>query len=138
MYFRLSDEEKQQIPCVLWKGVGRALATPPRDGLLVSLTCWIQRSPRGGLELDVRDLEVRGSHGPRSSAREVLRQGLTAEGLMDAARKRPLPERPTCLGVVTSLGGAAIRALSAPFREQTPGCTRNAEARDLLDGASPT
>lgn len=120
LYFRLSDGEKE-IPCVMWKGVARTLPVSPRDGLLVAAACWIQRSPRGGLELDVRALEVRGALGPRSSAREELRKRLAAEGLLDPARKRALPVNPTCLGVVTSLACDVIHDLVRVLRRRAPG-----------------
>jgi exodeoxyribonuclease VII large subunit len=41
-------------------------------------------------------------------ALEALKQRLAAEGLFDAARKRPLPAEPHVVGVVTSSSGAAF------------------------------
>jgi exodeoxyribonuclease VII large subunit len=42
-------------------------------------------------------------------AYEQLRRKLEAEGLFDAARKRPLPQYPETVGVITSPTGAAVR-----------------------------
>ena len=52
---------------------------------------------------------------------EELKRRLGAEGLFDSARKRPLPFPPRCIGVVTSLRGAAIRDFVRTVRSRYPG-----------------
>jgi exodeoxyribonuclease VII large subunit len=54
------------------------------------------------------DVEPRGL-GARQLALDQLKRRLQAEGLLDPARKRPLPALPRKIGIVTSIDGAAIR-----------------------------
>ena len=51
---------------------------------------------------------------------EALRAKLTAEGLFDAARKRPLPAHPRRLGVLTSASGAAVRDVLSVLARRFP------------------
>jgi exodeoxyribonuclease VII large subunit len=108
LYFTLKDDAGQ-LRAALFRNAARRLAFEPEDGLEVlvygDLTIY---EPRGDLQLIVRQLEPRGL-GALQLAFEQLRARLEAEGLFDADRKRPLPARPSRIGVVTSPTGAAIR-----------------------------
>jgi exodeoxyribonuclease VII large subunit len=64
--------------------------------------------PRGNYQLIVRRVQERGV-GALQAKFEELKRRLAAEGLFDAARKRPLPKFPRRIAVVTSPTGAAIR-----------------------------
>jgi len=120
-YFSLSDFPSR-IECVLFKSVARHLATPVRDGLLVTVLGRVQQSPkRANLELDVQDVRVRSSQGPRQAARESLRERLSAEGLLDADRKRGLPQHPACVGIVTSAAGDVLQDIMRILRRRHPG-----------------
>lgn len=108
LYFTLKDESAQ-LRAVLFQGLARRLRFDLEDGL----DCLVQGDltvyePRGDLQLLVQALEPRGQ-GALQLAFEQLRRRLEAEGLFDAARKRPLPAFPRTLGVVTSARGAALR-----------------------------
>jgi len=107
-YFTLKDDEAQ-LRAVLFRGDAGRLAFEPADGLEVlafgEATVY---EARGDLQLRVRELEPRGQ-GALRLAFEQLRARLEAEGLFDEARKRPLPRLPRCVGVVTSVHGAAVR-----------------------------
>lgn len=107
-YFTLKDDEAQ-LRAVLFRGDAGRLAFEPADGLEVlafgEATVY---EARGDLQLRVRELEPRGQ-GALRLAFEQLRARLEAEGLFDEARKRPLPRLPRCIGVVTSVHGAAVR-----------------------------
>jgi exodeoxyribonuclease VII large subunit len=107
-YFTLKDDEAQ-IRVALFRGVAQRLVFDPEDGLEVlvygDLTLY---PPRGDLQIIVRSLEPRGQ-GALQLAFEQLRARLEAEGLFAAELKRPLPEFPRRVGVVTSPTGAAIR-----------------------------
>ncbi len=50
-----------------------------------------------------------------------LKRNSTAEGLFDAARKRPLPRLPRRIGVVTSPTGAVIRDITQILSRRFPG-----------------
>jgi exodeoxyribonuclease VII large subunit len=62
----------------------------------------------GDLQLSAEYLEPKGA-GALQVAFEQLKAKLEAEGLFEAARKKPLPALPRCIGVVTSPQGAALR-----------------------------
>ena len=107
LYFTLKDAEGQ-LRAALFRGDARRLGFDPEDGLEVlaygELTVY---APRGDLQLIVRQLEPRGA-GALRLAFEQLRRRLEAEGLFAAARKRALPHVPARIGVVASLGSAAL------------------------------
>jgi len=108
LYFTLKDEAGQ-LRAALFRSAARRLAFEPEDGLEVLVYGELSvYEPRGDLQLIVRQLEPRGL-GALQLAFEQLRARLSAEGLFDPDRKRPLPARPSKIGVVTSPTGAAIR-----------------------------
>jgi exodeoxyribonuclease VII large subunit len=49
-----------------------------------------------------------------------LKEKLQAEGLFDAARKKPIPRFPRAVGVITSQTGAAVRDISRTLRRRWP------------------
>jgi exodeoxyribonuclease VII large subunit len=107
-YFTLKDDEAQ-IRAALFRGVAQRLAFDPEDGLEVVVFGDLTLYPsRGDLQIIVRSLEPRGQ-GALQLAFEQLRARLEAEGLFAPELKRPLPEFPRRVGVVTSPSGAAIR-----------------------------
>jgi exodeoxyribonuclease VII large subunit len=73
----------------------------------------------GRFQFVVRELSARGE-GLWRIAFERARIKLAAEGLLDPARKRSLPSFPACVGVVTSLEGAAIRDIVSVIRRRAP------------------
>ena len=107
-YFTLKDDTAQ-LRCVLFRGRGRRVAFQPEDGMQVlafgGLDVYLAR---GEYQLVVELLEPKGV-GALQLAFEQLKRRLEAEGLFDAARKRPLPAFPRTIGIVTSPTGAAIR-----------------------------
>jgi exodeoxyribonuclease VII large subunit len=107
-YFTLKDDGAQ-IRAALFRGVAERLVFDPEDGLEVVVYGDLTIYPaRGDLQIIVRSLEPRGQ-GALQLAFEQLRARLEAEGLFAAESKRPLPEFPRRVGVVTSPTGAAIR-----------------------------
>jgi exodeoxyribonuclease VII large subunit len=107
-YFTLKDAGAQ-IAAVLFRGASAGLRFRPEDGLKVLTRGRVSLyEPRGGYQIIVEDLEPAGL-GALQLAFEQLKKRLAAEGLFDAARKRPLPLLPRRLGIVTSPSGAAIR-----------------------------
>jgi exodeoxyribonuclease VII large subunit len=119
LYFRLKDRYSQ-IAAVMFRSAQRTLPFRPRDGLEViargKITLY---EPRGDLQLMVDTLEPRGV-GSVQLALEQLKQRLAAEGLFDAARKRPLPAWPRAVGVVTAVPGAARRDRAPRRRARKP------------------
>ena len=107
-YFTLKDDGAQ-IRAALFRGVAQRLLFDPEDGLEVLVFGDLTLYPsRGDLQIVVRSLEPRGQ-GALQLAFEQLRARLEGEGLFAPELKRPLPEFPRRVGVVTSPTGAAIR-----------------------------
>src|ERR1700693_593092 len=93
----------------MFRSALRYLKFKPVDGLRVVARGKISvYEPKGEYQIVCEHLEPQGL-GSLQLAFEQLKKRLQAEGLFDAARKRPLPALPRKIGVVTSLDGAAIR-----------------------------
>ena len=119
-YFTLKDNGAQ-IRCVLFRQVLRYLKFTPGDGMAVVARGAVEvRQERGEYQLIVTSLEPQGA-GALQVAFEQLKQKLAAEGLFDAARKRPLPPFPRRIGIVTSPQGAVIQDMLNILGRRFPG-----------------
>ncbi len=108
MYFTLKDRGAQ-IRAVMYRSAVRYLKFKADDGLhVIARGRIVVYEPKGEYQLLCDHLQPHGL-GARQLAFEQLKKKLQAEGLFDAARKRPLPALPGKIGVVTSLDGAAVR-----------------------------
>ncbi|MBI4513632.1 MAG: exodeoxyribonuclease VII large subunit, partial [Gemmatimonadetes bacterium] len=118
-FFTLKDS-RSQLRCVMWRDDAARLPTEPPEGLEVRAFGYLTIYEKGGdYQLVVRELEGRGP-GLWRLAFERLRERLAAEGLLDPARKRPLPAFPTAVGVVTSMEGAALQDIVSVVRGRAP------------------
>ncbi|HEY7501645.1 MAG TPA: exodeoxyribonuclease VII large subunit [Vicinamibacterales bacterium] len=107
MYFTLKDGASQ-IRGVMYRSAVRYLKFKVEDGLHVIARGRLAiYEPKGEYQLLCDHLQPHGL-GALQLAFEQLKKKLSAEGLFDAARKRPLPALPGRIGVVTSLDGAAL------------------------------
>jgi len=120
MYFVMKDEQAQ-IPCVMWAGRNQSLQFAPQDGMQVlahgRITVY---EKRGAYQLDVWQMQPAGL-GALQQAFEQLKQRLAAEGLFDSDHKKPLPQFPMKIGLVTSPTGAAVRDLISVLKRRWPG-----------------
>lgn len=108
MYFSLKDTGAQ-LSAVMFRGQNRRLLFQPANGMQILARGDISvYPPRGQYQMVIEQLQPAGAGGLHL-AYEALKQKLAAEGLFDSSRKRELPEYPECLGVVTSVTGAAIQ-----------------------------
>jgi exodeoxyribonuclease VII large subunit len=108
VYFTLKDADAQ-LPIVLFRRQAMLLRFRPEDGLHVLVRGRASvYEQRGQLQLVAETMEPVGA-GSLQLAFEQLRERLKAEGLFDAARKRPLPAFPHTAGIITSPTGAVIR-----------------------------
>lgn len=118
-YFTLRDDAAA-LRGVLWRSNASRLAFRPRDGMLVRVRGRVSfYEARGETQIVGQTLTLAGEGGLRQ-AFEALRKRLEGEGLFDPARKRPLPTYPERIGVVTSLGSAALRDVLAVLARRYP------------------
>ncbi len=106
-YFSLKDEDAT-LPCVCFKNANASIKFDLQDGLMVVARGKLSvYPPRGGYQMVVTSLEPVGI-GDWQLAFEQLKEKLGKEGLLDVARKRPIPLMPRKIGVVTSASAAAL------------------------------
>ena len=118
-YFSLRDEDAQ-VRCVMFRRDARKLPTEPEDGMEVCVRGDVSLyEARGDFQVIVREMEARGE-GLWRLAFERLRRQLASEGLLDPARKRPVPRVPATVGVVTSRTSAALRDVVTVIRRRAP------------------
>lgn len=120
VYFTLKDAGAQ-LACVAWRStVQRLNLTGLKHGQQLVLEGDIQiYAPRGNYQLVVSGVRQAGL-GALQEAFERLKKQLEAEGLFDAARKRPLPNFPKRIGVVTSPTGAAFQDIRDTLDRRWP------------------
>jgi len=119
LYFTLKDEGAQ-ISGVMWRSRVAYLAIVPEDGMKViargSVTVY---PPRGNYQIDCDQIQPVGV-GELQLAFERLKKKLAEEGLFDAEHKRPIPEYPERIGIVTSETGAALQDMRSVLSRRFP------------------
>ncbi|KWX74946.1 exodeoxyribonuclease VII large subunit [Paenibacillus riograndensis] len=119
MYFTLKDESSR-IKSIMFASHNQRLPFVPKEGTKVIA--------RGNVTVYERDGQYQfyATHmqpdgiGSLYLAYEQLKNKLELEGLFAAARKRPLPRFPRCIGVVTSPTGAAVRDIIITLQRRFP------------------
>ncbi len=107
-YFTLKDSGAA-INCALFKNTASRQTHQPSDGGSFLVRGYFSiYEDRGSLQFYVSELKPDGA-GRLALEFEALKARLEAEGLFVAERKRPLPERPKVIGLVTSPTGAALQ-----------------------------
>ncbi|NOX37324.1 MAG: exodeoxyribonuclease VII large subunit [Calditrichaeota bacterium] len=120
LYFTLKDEHAQ-INCAMWRFRANGLLFEPRDGMQVVVEGELQVYEKGGYyQLVVHQIQPAGV-GALQMAFEQLKQKLHQEGLFDEKYKKPIPDFPERIGVVTSPTGAAIRDIISVITRRFPG-----------------
>jgi len=119
LYFTLKDEAAQ-VDCVMFRGRAAQLDWDLADGQRVEARALVTLyEPRGRFQLNVESMR-RAGLGPLYERFLRLKERLETEGLFDSAAKRPLPEHPRQIGVVTSLAAAALRDVLTTLRRRNP------------------
>ncbi len=121
-YFALKDIEGAPalLRCAMFRRAAALVDFAPADGQQVHARGRLGIfEARGELQMVVESLQRLGSG---TLYEEFLRRRakLEAEGLFDAARKRALPTFPRALGIVTSLGAAALRDVVTTLQRRAP------------------
>ncbi len=118
-YFTLKDRDAQ-VDCVMFRSRAALLAGELREGMQVEVRALVTLyEPRGRFQLTVEAIRPAGL-GPLYERFLRLKDKLAAEGLFDAALKRPLPEHPRAIGVVTSRAAAALRDVLITLARRNP------------------
>jgi len=121
MYFSLKDE-KGQISAAMFKWQCQYLRFAPANGMRVVAHGKVTIYEAGGqYQMVVSSLQPDGI-GALYAAYEKLKAQLEAEGLFAQSRKRPIPQMPGRVGVVTSRTGAAVRDIINIITRRWPLC----------------
>ena len=119
LYFTLKDEAAQ-VDCVMFKSRATYLDWELADGQRVEARALVTLyEPRGRFQLNVESMR-RAGLGPLFERFLKLKEKLEKEGLFDAGAKRPLPEYPRRIGIVTSLAAAALRDVLTCLKRRNP------------------
>ena len=107
-YFSLRDETAS-VKAVMFRSDARRLGFRPEEGMKVVVRCRATLYERdGAFQVYVNDMFPDGI-GSAQLAFEQLKAKLEREGLFAAEHKKPLPQFPKCIGLVTSKTGAALQ-----------------------------
>ena len=118
-YFNLKDESGQ-IRCAMFKRAASAIGFMPRDGELVEVRGKLGvYEARGDLQLVVETMQ-RAGQGDLFAQFLKLKTSLEAEGLFEPSRKRDIPAQPRAIGLITSLGAAALHDVVSALQRRVP------------------
>ena len=118
-YFSLKDDSGQ-LRCAMFRRAAGSLNFTPRDGDRVEVRGRLGvYEPRGELQLVVESMRPAGQ-GTLFEQFLKLKAKLELEGLFDPARKKPLPPLPRGIGIVTSLGAAALHDVVTALQRRVP------------------
>jgi len=120
-YFSLKDPAGgAALRCAMFRRAAQLAGWLPRDGDAVELRGRLAvYEPRGELQFIVESIQRSGA-GALFERFLRLKDKLGAEGLFDAAAKRPLPAFPETVGVVTSLAGAVLHDVATTLARRSP------------------
>ena len=119
IYFTLKDKNAS-LKCMMWKQDASRLRINLQDGIAVEAHGRITvYEPQGTYQLAVNLIQPKGE-GALYQEFLRLKAMLEAAGLFDLERKRPIPELPRVIGIVTSGTGAALRDMLNTLRRRLP------------------
>lgn len=108
------------LKAVMFRNAAQNLQFRPEDGTMVLARGRISVYEAGGqYQLYIEEMEAEGK-GDLYAKFEELKKKLFEEGLFDDERKKPIPEFPEVIGIVTSPTGAAIRDMINVIRRRYP------------------
>jgi len=118
-YFTLKDDDAQ-VDCVMFRSRLAALNWEPKNGAQVEVRSLVSLyEPRGRFQLTVEAMRQAGL-GPLYERFLRLKKTLGDQGLFDAALKRPIPQYPRAIGVLTSVAAAALRDVLTTIARRNP------------------
>ncbi|WP_328814342.1 exodeoxyribonuclease VII large subunit [Pelistega ratti] len=118
-YFTLKDDHAQ-VRAVMFRGKTVSVDFRPQNGMEVEVFAQVTLyEPRGDYQLQVWQLRQSGL-GNLHETFLRLKDKLEKEGLFDARRKKPLPSFIRTVGIITSLGAAALQDVLTAIRRRAP------------------
>lgn len=133
LYFTLKDD-KAQLPAAMWRSAASKVRFSPKDGQKVRVYGRVGiYAAQGKFQLYAERMVVAGE-GDKMAELMALKQKLSAEGLFDPARKRPIPSWPRTVGVITSSTGAALHDICKVIQGRCP--TRVLLCHALVQGST--
>lgn len=118
-YFTLKDEGAA-LKCVMFKSSAQRLRFRPENGMKIIAMGKVSVYPRDGVyQLSCTALAMDGI-GDLYAAFEQLKGKLAREGLFDPSHKKPLPQYPGTIGIITSSAGAAVHDMLRILRKRYP------------------
>ncbi|PSW19658.1 exodeoxyribonuclease VII large subunit [Photobacterium sanctipauli] len=119
-YFTLKDS-RAQVKCAMFRGNNRRVTFKPSNGTQVLVKARLSLyEPRGDYQLIIESMQPEGD-GRLQQQFEQLKMSLAAEGLFAQSLKKPLPEQPKRVGIVTSKTGAALHDILNILQRRDPG-----------------
>ena len=119
-YFSLRDAEAQ-LRCVMWRTDNQRVSRQPEDGLQVFVegkpTVWEER---GEFRITVKRLIPMDGDGQWELQLRKAKAALERDGLLDPARRRPLPRFPARIAIITSPDGAALHDILTVIERRWP------------------
>jgi exodeoxyribonuclease VII large subunit len=119
LYFTLKDSSAS-LRCVMWRNAVLRQSFMPRDGDAIEVHGAISVYEAGGQYQLYADVFRPAGEGALYQEFLRLKALLEAEGLFAPERKRPIPSRPTRIGIVTSPTGAALQDILNTLRRRYP------------------
>jgi exodeoxyribonuclease VII large subunit len=119
IYFTLKDKNAS-LKCMMWKQDAMRFRIALQDGMAIEAHGRITvYEPQGTYQLAVNIIQPKGE-GALYQEFLRLKAMLEADGLFDIDRKRPIPELPRVIGIITSGTGAALRDMLNTLRRRLP------------------
>lgn len=119
LYFTLKDTEAA-IRCVMWRNTAARLTFKPREGMAVEVHGSMSVYEVSGQVQLYLDMMQPAGEGALYQEYLRLKAKLEAEGLFDPERKRPIPQMPKLIGIVTSPTGAALQDMLNTIQRRFP------------------
>ena len=118
-YFTLKDATAQ-ISCTMWKSANAKVRFTPEDGMKIVVSGNLSvYPPRGTYQIDVKSMQADGV-GELQAAFERLKNRLAEEGLFDESLKKPIPQIPQKIGIVTAIDSAAFKDMVSVAQRRYP------------------